>query len=168
MALSRQKTAAVCVERAPDVARGAYELAPAEGFAQVTIFAAGTEVAVALAARERLQAQGLATRVVSCPCWALFERQDTAYQAAVIGSAPVRVAVEAGVRQGWDRFIGEDGVFVGMTGFGASAPYERLYAEFGITAEAVAEAARTALGPALTSTAGAAKRRALVTGETPP
>jgi transketolase len=168
LALSRQKTPAVCVGRAPDVARGAYELAPAEGTAQIAIFAAGTEVAMALAARERLQAEGIGARVVSCPCWALFDRQEAAYQEAVIGEAPVRIAVEAGVRQGWDRFIGEGGVFVGMTGFGASAPYERLYAECGITAEAVADAARAALAPALTSAAGAAKRRALVTGETPP
>ena len=168
MALSRQKTPAVCVGRTPAVDRGAYELAPPDGAAQVTIFSAGTEVAIALAARDLLQAQDVATRVVSAPCWALFERQDTAYQAAVIGSAPVRVAVEAAIRQGWERFIGEDGAFVGMTGFGASAPYERLYAEFGITAEAVAEAARTALGPTLTSAAPAAKRRALVTGDTLP
>jgi transketolase len=167
MALSRQKTPAVCVGRAPKVERGAYELAGADGTAEVTIFAAGTEVAIALAARELLQGQGVATRVVSAPCWGLFERQDGAYQAAVIGAAPVRVAVEAGVRHGWERFIGEKGVFIGMTGFGASAPYERLYAEFGITAEAVAEAARRALGPALTSATRAAKRRALVTGDIP-
>jgi len=134
----------------------------------VTIFAAGTEVAIALAARERLEAEGVATRVVSTPCWELFERQDGAYQSSVIGEAQVRVAVEAGVRQGWDRFIGEEGVFVGMTGFGASAPFERLYAEFGITADAVADAARAALRPALTSLAAAAKRRALVTGDTRP
>ncbi|HEY1879668.1 MAG TPA: transketolase [Caulobacteraceae bacterium] len=141
MALSRQKTPAVCVDRAPYVEHGAYELAPAEGQATVSIFSAGTEVAVALAARERLQAEGVPTRVVSCPCWELFGRQDEAYQAAVIGTAPVRVAVEAGVRQGWDRFIGEDGRFVGMTSFGASAPFETLYEKFGITAEAVAAAA---------------------------
>jgi transketolase len=141
MALSRQKTPAGCLDRAPNVERGAYELAPAEGPATVSIFSAGTEVAIALAARERLQAEGVPTRVVSCPCWELFGRQDEAYQAAVIGTAPVRVAVEAGVRQGWDRFIGEDGLFIGMKSFGASAPFETLYEKFGITAEAVAAAA---------------------------
>ena len=82
-------------------------------------------------------------RVVSTPCWELFERQDGAYRAAVIGEAPIRIAVEAAVRMGWERFIGEDGLFVGMTGFGASAPAERLYQEFGITAQAVADAVKS-------------------------
>jgi transketolase len=145
MALSRQKTPPVCVDRGPEVERGAYELAPADGVAKVAIFSAGTEVAIALAARSLLQGDGVPTRVISAPCWELFARQDADYQAEVIGAAPVRVAVEAGVRQGWDRFIGENGQFVGMTGFGASAPYERLFTEFGITAEAVADTARKAL-----------------------
>jgi transketolase len=145
MALSRQKTAAVRASGGDLSLRGAYELAGADGAARVTIFASGTEVAVAMAARALLQAEGIGARVVSTPCWELFERQDASYRAAVIGQAPVRVAVEAAVRQGWERFIGEDGVFVGMTGFGASAPFEVLYREFGITAEAVAEAARSKL-----------------------
>jgi transketolase len=142
MALSRQKTAAVRATAATAnlSAQGAYELLPAEGEAQATLFATGTEVAVAVKARELLAAQGVAARVVSVPCFELFERQTAAYQAQVIGTAPVRIAVEAAVKQGWDRFIGEDGVFIGMSGFGASAPYERLYKEFGITAEAVAQA----------------------------
>ena len=80
--------------------------------------------------------------MVSTPCWELFEAQPADYQAAVIGETEVRVAVEAGVRMGWERFIGEDGLFVGITGFGASAPSERLYQEFGITAQAVADAVR--------------------------
>src|SRR5258708_6723016 len=130
MPLSRHKTLAVCGGRPPKRQRGAYDLAPADGPARVTIFSAGTEVAIALAARDLLQAQDLGTRVVSAPCWALFERQDAAYRAEVIGSAAVRIAVEAGVRQGWDRFIGEDGLFVGMTGLGASAADERPYAAF--------------------------------------
>ena len=149
MALSRQKTPVVRTVASKDnlSARGAYELAAAEGgAAQVTIFASGTEVGVAVAARQLLQAQGVPTRVVSTPSWELFEQQTAAYRADTIGSAPVRVAVEAAVKFGWERFIGEDGVFVGMTGFGASAPAERLYKEFGITAEAVAEAAKAKLG----------------------
>jgi transketolase len=145
MALSRQKTPAACVERVPDVWRGAYELAAADGEAKVSIFSSGTEVAVALAARDRLQGRGIPTRVVSAPCWELFERQDEAYQAELIGAAPVRIAVEAGVRQGWDRFIGEDGRFVGLSTFGASAPFETLYEKFGVTAEAVEDAAMGAL-----------------------
>ena len=122
-------------------ARGAYELAAADGPAKVTIFASGTEVSVAMAARDLLQAEGVGTRVVSTPCWELFETQSAAYQAKVIGKAQVRVAVEAAVRQGWDAIIGSDGVFVGMTGFGASAPAPDLYRHFDITPEAVAAAA---------------------------
>jgi len=149
MVLSRQKTPAVCIDgRSPHVERGAYELAGADGDAAVAIFAAGTEVAIALAARDLLQAEGIPTRVVSAPCFELFERQGASFRREVIGAAPVRIAVEAGVRQGWDRFIGENGVFVGMTGFGASAPFERLYKEFGLTPEAVATAAREALAAA--------------------
>ena len=142
LALSRQKTAAVRTSAGDLALKGAYELAPADGAAQATIFASGTEVAVAMAARELLKTEGIAARVVSTPCWELFERQDGGYRAQVIGRAPVRVAVEAAVRQGWERFIGEDGGFVGMAGFGASAPSERLYKEFGITAEAVAAEVR--------------------------
>ncbi len=145
MALSRQKTPALRTTGGNLSARGAYQLAPAVGRARVSLFASGTEVAIAMAARDLLQAEGIGARVVSTPCWELFERQSQAYQARVIGDAPARVAVEAGVRQGWDRFIGEHGGFVGMSHFGASAPYERLYVEFGITAEAVAAAARSAL-----------------------
>jgi len=83
--------------------------------------------------------------VVSTPCWELFERQSGVYRAAVIGSSPVRIAVEAGVRQGWDRFIGEHGLFVGMSSFGASAPAERLFEAFGITPDAVVMAATATL-----------------------
>jgi len=147
MALSRQKTPAVRLKAADRnfSALGAYELLAAEGVAQVTLFASGTEVGIAVEAREILQAEGIATRVVSTPCWELFDLQPLSYREAVIGGAPVRVAVEAAVRLGWDRFIGEDGGFVGMTGFGASAPADRLYKEFGITAEAVAAEARAKL-----------------------
>ena len=146
MALSRQKTAAARTDGSTNLsAKGAYELLGADGEAKVTIFATGTEVAIAMAARKALQAAGTPTRLVSVPCFELFERQDAAYQAVVLGEAPVRIAIEAGVRQGWDRFIGEHGAFVGMSSFGASAPYERLYKEFGITAEAVVAAAKTRL-----------------------
>jgi transketolase len=147
MALSRQKTAAVRTTVAGEnlSARGAYELAPAGAPAQVTIFATGTEVPLALQARETLEGQGIGARVVSVPCFELFEAQAADYQASVIGQTPVRIAVEAGVRMGWDRFIGSDGLFVGMTGFGASAPYETLYGHFGITADAIVSAAKARL-----------------------
>jgi len=145
MALSRQKTPPARTGAGDLSSKGAYEIAAANGPAKVTLFSCGTELAIAMTARDKLQAEGIATRVVSTPCWELFDQQPAAYQAEVIGKATVRVAVEAGVRQGWDRFIGEDGGFVGMTTFGGSAPYERLYKEFGITAEAVVEAAKARL-----------------------
>ena len=142
MALSRQKVPAARTEPAGEnlSARGAYELRAADGEAKATIFSTGSEVSIALAARDLLQARGVPTRVVSVPCWELFAAQTPEYRASVIGKAPVRAAVEAAVSLGWERFIGEDGIFVGMSGFGASAPYERLYKEFGITAEALADA----------------------------
>ncbi len=146
MALSRQKTAAVRTDAGENrCARGAYQLVGAGHPAQVTIFATGTEVPVALAARDQLEADGIGARVVSVPCFELFEAQPADYQEALIGETPVRVAIEAGVRQGWDRFIGSDGAFVGMTGFGASAPDKVLYQHFGITAEAIVAAAKAKL-----------------------
>jgi transketolase len=146
MALSRQKTPGLRGDAGENQsARGAYQLAGAGRPAQVTLFATGTEVAVAMAARDLLEAEGVGTRVVSVPCFELFEAQPADYQAAVIGETEVRVAVEAGVRQGWDRFIGTEGAFVGMAGFGASGTDKALYAHFGITAEGVAAAAKAKL-----------------------
>jgi transketolase len=147
MALSRQKTPAVRTQPIGEnlSARGAYQLQAAGLPARVTLFASGTEVAIALAAREILESQGVGARVVSVPSFELFAAQPADYQAAVIGETEVRVAVEAGVRMGWDRLIGADGVFVGMAGFGASAPDKVLYEHFGITAEAVAQAAKARL-----------------------
>ncbi|CAN7258244.1 transketolase [Brevundimonas sp. LjRoot202] len=147
LALSRQKTAAVRTAAASEnlSARGAYELKAASGKAKATLFATGTEVPLALKAAETLEAEGTPTRVVSVPCFELFFQQDAAYQASVLGRGTVRVAVEAAIQQGWERFIGEDGGFVGMTGFGASAPAEVLYEKFGITAEAVVAAVKARL-----------------------
>jgi len=147
MALSRQKTPAVRTVATSEnlSAKGAYELRAANGEAKVTLFATGTEVPLALAAADRLEANNTPTRVVSVPCFELFEQQDAAYQASVIGRGTVRIAVEAAIKQGWERFIGEDGAFVGMTGFGASAPAEVLYDKFGITTEAVVAAAKARL-----------------------
>lgn len=127
-------------------ARGAYVLAEAEGGARrVTLIGTGSEVALALQAREALQASGIPTAVVSMPCWEAFERQDAAYRASVIDRATVRVAVEAAVRMGWDRWIGEDGGFVGMSTFGASGSEADLFRHFAITAEHVAAEARSRL-----------------------
>nr|WP_254899241.1 transketolase [Thalassococcus arenae] len=130
------------------VEKGAYVLAEADGKRQVILMATGSEVSIAMAARDTLQAQGIGTRVVSMPCWELFEQQDETYRKRVLPAGPVRVAVEAGVRFGWDRWLyGERGRreksgFVGMHGFGASAPAEVLYEKFGITPAAVAQKAR--------------------------
>jgi transketolase len=125
---------------------GAYELLPAEGeAAQVSFFATGSEVAIAVEARVLLAARGVAARVVSVPCFELFERAGADTRAATIGTAHVRVGIEAAVRQGWDAIIGSGGAFIGMTGFGASAPAKDLYPHFGITAERAAEAALAAL-----------------------
>ncbi len=122
-------------------AAGAYEISPAQGKAQVSIFATGSEIAIAVDAQKLLAAKGVAARVVSVPCFELLAAQPEAARRAIIGDAKVNVGVEAAVRQGWDAIIGSDGVFVGMSTFGASAPYKELYKHFGITPEAVAEAA---------------------------
>ena len=124
-------------------AAGGYELAAADrdGDAQVSIFASGSEVTIAMDARKLLMQRGIATRVVSVPCLDLLLEAPGAALAAVIGNAPVKVAVEAAVRQGWDAVIGSDGIFIGMSSFGASAPYKQLYQHFGITPEAIADAA---------------------------
>jgi transketolase len=121
-------------------ARGAYVLRDVEGRRDVTLLATGSEVEIAVAAARLLAAAGVKAAVVSMPCCELFEAQDRAYQAHVLGTAP-RVGVEAAARFGWDRWIGADGIFIGMTGFGASAPASTLYREFGITAEAVVSTA---------------------------
>ncbi len=126
--------------------RGAYVLAEAEnGVRAVTLLATGSEVAIALAARARLLSEGIPTAVVSMPSWERFEEQDQAYRVAVLGAGTVRVAVEAAVRFGWDRYLGERGGFIGMTGFGASGPADALYEHFGITPAAVAAEAKRLL-----------------------
>ena len=147
LALTRQKVPAVRLEHSQEnlCARGAYVLAPAEGAARVTLFASGSEVSVALEARAELQAEGIATRVVSIPCWELFEKQAKDYRAEILGEGTVRVAVEAAAALGWERFVGPEGAMIGMTSFGASAPGADLFRHFGITAEAVVEAVKARL-----------------------
>jgi len=143
LALSRQNLPAVRKTHTNQnmVAKGAYVLAEAVAKRQVILIATGSEVEIALKAKEALEAEGIGTRVVSMPSMELFAQQDEAYRRKVLPPGPARVAIEAGVRQGWDRWLlGERGReakagFVGMSSFGASAPMERLYKEFGITAE---------------------------------
>ena len=147
LALTRQDLPAVRTTHTEEnmVAKGGYELAAAEGAAKVTLLATGSEIAIAMAARDLLQKDGVPTRVVSMPSFELFNAQDEAYQEKTLGPGTVRIAVEAGVRQGWDRYLGIKGGFVGMSSFGASGPYEQLYKHFGITPEAVAAAAKQRL-----------------------
>jgi transketolase len=128
-------------------ARGAYVLAEAEGGErQVTLIGTGSETSLAMAARDLLASRGVRAAVVSMPCWSLFDQQTASYRRAVLGGPRVaKVAVEAALGFGWDRYLGAKGAFVGMTGFGASAPAPELYRHFGITPEAVAEAATALL-----------------------
>jgi len=132
-------------------AQGAYVLAEATGKRQAILMATGSEVEIAMAARDLLEADSIGTRVVSMPCWELFEAQDEAYRRRVLPAGPVRVAVEAAIRFGWDRWLfGQGGKreksgFVGMHDFGASAPAEVLYEQFGITAQAVADKVKSLL-----------------------
>jgi transketolase len=127
-------------------AAGAYELVPAENAAEVSLFATGSEVSVAVAACKLLRERGVSARVVSVPCFELLRERPAAERRKIVGTAKVNVAVEAAVRQSWDEIIGSDGAFVGMTTFGASAPYKDLYKHFGITPENVAAAALSKLG----------------------
>ncbi|MBC8242211.1 MAG: transketolase, partial [Alphaproteobacteria bacterium] len=147
MVLTRQGLAAVRLEYSEEnaCARGAYELLAADGEAAVSLLATGSEVAIAVAARNKLQSAGIPTRVVSMPCWELFEEQDAGYREQTLGPGTVRIGIEAAISMGWDRYLGAEGGFVGMTGFGASAPAKELYEHFGITAEAVVELAGTRL-----------------------
>lgn len=149
LALSRQGLPTLRTEggAANLSAKGAYVLREAEGTRDVTLLATGSEVEIAVAAAEALAGDGIKAAVVSMPSWEKFEAQDQAYQDATLGSAP-RVAVEAGVGMGWEKWLGADGKFVGMTGFGGSAPAKDLYKHFGITADAVSSAARSLLGRA--------------------
>ena len=147
LALTRQNLPTVRTEDTEEnlCAYGAYELATANGEAAVSIFATGSEVEIALGAKKLLEAHGHPTRVVSVPCMELFHAQSADYKAAILGKAKVKVGIEAAIRQGWDEIIGTDGIFIGMTGFGASGPIEKLYPHFGITAEAATKAVEARL-----------------------
>ncbi len=147
LALSRQATPALRGDASENMSvRGAYELLAAEGGAsRVAIFATGTEVALAVKAREALQAAGIPTRVVSAPCFEMFELQDEAYQEAVCGDDDeLKIGVEAAVGQGWFEAFGLD-AFIGMSTFGTSSPAKDAYAHFGITTEAIVETAKALL-----------------------
>ena len=146
LALSRQALPAQRITASDEnlTARGAYVLQEASGKRAVTLLATGSEVQIAVAARAVLEAEGLPTAVVSVPCWELFDRQDAAWRAKVLGTAP-RLAVEAASPLGWTRYVDSEDDVLGMRSFGASAPIEVLYPQFGITAERLVELAHARL-----------------------
>jgi len=147
IALTRQNLAPARRTHTDDnlVAKGGYVLSPASKPEKVVLIATGSEIEIALEAQKHLEAEGIGARVVSLPCFELFAAQPDTYRSETLGGALPKVAIEAGVRDGWDRWIGPEGGFVGMTGFGASAPYKALYKHFGITAEEVVKAAKARL-----------------------
>jgi transketolase len=144
LALTRQKLkpARISYSAKNLCAQGAYEVAAAPKKSKAVIFASGSEVEIALDAKELLDKAGIPARVVSVPSMELFEKQGKAYKEKVMGTEKIRIAIEAAVRGYWDRFIGQDGIFIGMTGFGASGPIEKLYPHFGITAKHVLQAVK--------------------------
>jgi transketolase len=146
LALTRQGLPSVRTYEERNVcAQGAYELAAGGKDPQVTLMASGSEISIAMEAREKLEAEGIGARVVSVPCMELFEQQSAATKADVLGNTPVRIAVEAAMQMSWDRYLREQDIFIGMDDFGASAPAPQLFQHFGITADAVIAAAREAL-----------------------
>ena len=144
LALTRQKLKPVRLAYSAKnlCAFGAYEIAPSAKKSKVVIFASGSEVEIAMEAKATLDKAGMPTRVVSVPSMELFEKQSKAYKEKLLGTEKTRIAIEAAVAQGWNRFIGNDGVFIGMKGYGASAPAEALYKHFGISAKAIVKAAK--------------------------
>ena len=147
IALTRQNLVAARKTHTDEnlVAKGGYVLSPATKPEKVVLLATGSEIEIALEAQKTLEAEGVGARVVSMPCFSLFAAQPEKYRSETLGGKLPKVAIEAGIRDGWDRWIGPEGGFVGMTGFGASAPYKALYKHFGITAEAVVKAAKERL-----------------------
>ena len=144
--LTRQGLATVRIEHTDEnlSAKGGYVLSDSSGERQATILATGSEVQIALEAQKQLEADKISTAVVSMPSWNLFEKQDDTYKESVLGSG-IRIAVEAAVQMGWERYIGTEGCFIGMSSFGASAPASQLYKHFGITAEAAVKAVKDRL-----------------------
>jgi len=150
MVLSRQNVPTLDRAKMGDASgteKGGYVLSDCQGEPQAIIMGTGTEIPICLKAQELLGAKGIKTRVVSMPCMELFEDQDEAYRASVFpGTVKARVACEAGIRQGWDTYIGAEGKFVGMSTFGASAPFNQLYDHFKITAENIANQVQLMVG----------------------
>lgn len=146
LALTRQGLPTLCENKAENQsAKGAYILKETGGDVEITLFASGSEVEIANAAYEHFAAAGRSVRLVSCPCLDLFWEQDGEHIQNIICNKSIKVAVEAGIRQSWDRLIGGHSIFIGMDGFGASAPATDLYKHFGITSDAIIERVEAAL-----------------------
>ena len=147
MALTRQSLPAVRLEYSEKnlSAKGAYELASADGNALVTLLATGSEVHLAMEAKQQLEAENIGTRVISMPCFELFDKQKSSYRDDVLGNTPVRIAIEAAIRQGWDAYLRPGDGFIGMESFGASAPADRLFEHFGITVDTIVKNAKDRL-----------------------
>ena len=147
MALTRQGLPAVRLEYSEKnlSAKGAYELASAEGDALVTLLATGSEVHLAIEAKQQLEAESIGTRVISMPCFELFDKQKSSYRDDVLGNTTVRIAIEAAIRQGWDAYLRPGDGFIGMESFGASAPADRLFEHFGITVDTIVKNAKDRL-----------------------
>ena len=147
LCLTRQKVPQIRTNSTPEISKdgfcacGAYILSEGFDIPHVTIFATGSEVAVALAAQKELHEQNISTRVVSVPCFEIFDQQDDQYKASILGNDSIKIAVEAAIRFGWDKYIGHNGIFVGMEKFGVSAPSSQLFNFFNITAENVTKLA---------------------------
>ncbi|NPU14050.1 transketolase [Bradyrhizobium sp. 83002] len=148
LALTRQNLPQLRTNAPADnpCSHGGYELVAAQGEAKVSLFATGSEVEIAVAAQKQLAERGIPARVVSVPSLELLLEQPAEAKAKIIGNAPVKIAIEAAVRWGWDAVIGQDGIFIGMHSFGESGPAKELYKHFGITAEAAVDAAVKRLG----------------------
>ncbi|MGC6521544.1 MAG: transketolase [Candidatus Micropelagos thuwalensis] len=147
MALTRQGLPTVRLEYSEKnlSAKGAYELASADGDALVTLLATGSEVHLAIEAKQHLEAENIGTRVISMPCFELFDKQKSSYRDDVLGNTPVRIAIEAAIRQGWDAYLRPGDGFIGMESFGASAPADRLFEHFGITVDTIVKNAKDRL-----------------------
>ena len=144
MALTRQGVPAVRDSASKNMCdRGAYIIRAGKGADDIVLLASGSEVHLAIEAADRLEEQGVSARVVSVPCLDLFLEQDEKYIRSVTGKDLPKIAVEAGIRQGWDCLIGRDGGFIGMNSFGASAPGAKLFTHFGITSAAIFDLAKS-------------------------
>jgi transketolase len=146
LALSRQNLPQVRDDASENLsAKGAYRLRAAKATRRVVLIASGSEVEIALAAADRLEAEGVGADVVSMPCWSRFDAQSAAYRDSVLPEDVLRVSIEAGTTVGWERYVGLKGLRIGIDGYGASAPAPDLYEHFGLAPATIASRVQAAL-----------------------